>query len=152
MARISPSLRNGRLFSTTGCGSIPGTRIVSPRLKVDLPSLALRIASSYSATVINEDSVKCFRARKTAVVTALAVSLMVPGGSAGDASGLAAGVGLCAAETCVCDKSCPCRTKTRIAMRSTSVEITTEERSLNFFGGIRFASQWQTDHNIQKML
>jgi hypothetical protein len=101
---------------------------------------------------MNEDSVRCFRARKTAVVTAFAVSLMVPGGSAGDASGLAEGVGLCAAETCVCDKSCPCRTTKKIAMRSAIVDNAAEERTLNFFGGIRFASQWQTDNNIQKML
>src|SRR5579859_122358 len=80
MARTSPSLGKGRDFSTIGWGSMPGIRIVSPFLKDFLPPLAAAIPSTYSATVMYFDSVRWARATNCAVVSALAVSLIVPGG------------------------------------------------------------------------
>src|ERR1041385_5914714 len=81
MARTSLSLGKGRVFSTMGWGSMPGIRIVSPFLNDFLPPLAAAIASTYSATVMYCDSVRWARATNCAVVRALAVYLIVPGGS-----------------------------------------------------------------------
>jgi len=47
-------------------------KTVSPRLKLFLPPLTAAMASTYSATVMYFDSVRCMRARNCAVVTALA--------------------------------------------------------------------------------
>src|SRR6185437_7424258 len=99
MARTSPSLGKGRDFSTMGCGSMPGIRTVSPFLKVVLPLFTLAMAATYSATVMYCDSVKCPRARNWAVVRALAVYVIVPGGSscAAGAEPEALAGGFCAA-------------------------------------------------------
>src|SRR5260221_5099632 len=83
MARTSVSFGKGRVFSTIGCGSIPGMKTVSPFLNVVLPLLALAMAATYSATVMYCDSDRCPRARNWAVVRALAVYVIVPGGSSG---------------------------------------------------------------------
>src|SRR5947209_9858313 len=82
MARISLSLGNRTLFSTTGCGSMPGTSISSFFLKADFPLFALRMAASNSATVMYEDSLRYLRATEIATVFALGVYLIVPGGNA----------------------------------------------------------------------
>src|SRR5947209_15751595 len=81
MARTSLSLGKGRVFSTIGCGSMPGIRIVSPFLNDFLPLLAAAMAVTYSATVMYCDSVRWARAMNWAVVRALAVYLIVLGGS-----------------------------------------------------------------------
>src|ERR1043166_5060777 len=81
MARTSLSLGKGRVFSTIGWGSMPGIRIVSPFLNDFLPPVAAAIASTYSATVMYCDSVRWARATNRGVARALAVNLIVPGGS-----------------------------------------------------------------------
>src|ERR1700760_1646097 len=115
-----------------GCGSMPGIRTVSPFLNDVFPLLAAAMAATYSATVMYFDSVRCWRARNTAVVSALASWAMVPGGSVcaaaapafpGDPLPVMAGgvvascvalVDVCAgaaAETLVCDINCGWRAK-----------------------------------------
>src|SRR5450432_131458 len=157
MARSSVSLGYGRVFSTMGCGSMPGMRTVSPFLNDVFPLLASAMAAVYSATVMYFDSVRCWRARKTAVVSALASWAIVPGGNgcagaglpdavctfAGDvvAPAFCAGVvDVCAgaaAETLVCEINCGWRAKNMIATARPTTMSVAVEKMPNFLGAMR---------------
>src|SRR5262249_3091856 len=141
MARTSPSLGKGRVFSTMGCGSIPGIRMVSPFLNVVLSLFALAMAVTYSATVMYCDSDRCARATNWAVVSALAANAIVPCGSswvAGADPGVVAGE-FCAAADCSAAEAwiCACRAKSTTTATSPSTTRATEEMRRNFLDNIK---------------